>query len=191
MKKIWNIVKWLIVSCLAVLGLSLGIVLFFSVYRPTIQNADAIIVLGAALNTPALYNRALTGFGLYQEGKAPTLVLSGGRISSRYVSEASNMQHIIESTTETPPTPILEEESHTTYENIKNSKVKIPHAKSIIIVSDAFHLARAVLLAKREGFGPVYWAAPKASYYHFGEVSFYYMREMFAMIEYVPKFIKG
>ncbi len=86
---------------------------------------------------------------------------------------------------------ILEDQSRDTYQNIKFSKAKIPNAQSVIIVSDAFHLARGVLLAKREGFKKVYWAAPSQTTYRPGELVFYYVREMFAIIAYVPKFVRG
>jgi uncharacterized SAM-binding protein YcdF (DUF218 family) len=89
------------------------------------------------------------------------------------------------------PSMILETNANSTYQNIVNSKALIPQAKSIIIVSDSFHLARAVLMAKREGFGPVYWSSPDPYYYSKRELVYYYMREVLAMVDYIPKFITG
>jgi uncharacterized SAM-binding protein YcdF (DUF218 family) len=84
---------------------------------------------------------------------------------------------------------ILEEQSHNTEDNIKNSRAKIPNAKSVIIVSDEFHIARAVLLAKREGFKDVYWSSPEPTYYTKPELNRYYLREMAGMIRYIPIFL--
>ena len=42
----------------------------------------------------------------------------------------------------------LDENSHNTFENLRNSKSKLPNAKSVIIVTDKFHLARSVIMAK-------------------------------------------
>ncbi len=171
--------------------LDVAVVLGFSQYRPQIQKADAVVVLGAAIYTPALYNRSLEGLSLYEQGKAPEIVVSGGRISDKDISEAGYMKKIITANAKEEVPVILEDQSHSTYENLKNTREKIGQGKSIIIVSDEFHLARAVLLAFRMGFHPVYWSAPKPTYYNKKDLAYYYMREVFAMISYIPKFIRG
>ncbi len=166
-------------------------VVFFAHYRPHIEKADAIIILGAAINTPALYNRSLEGLFLYEQGKANVIVVSGGRISDQDISEAAYMQKVIEGNAREPVPIIIEDQSHSTYDNIKNTKAQIGEGKSIIIVSDSFHLARAVLLAKRFGFGKTYWSSPKPFYYKNSEMVFYYIRETAAMISYLPKFLRA
>ena len=163
MKRIWKIYKGIAIAAFSLILLDLVVVLFFGFYRPQIKPADAIVVLGAAINTPALYNRSLQGLKLYQEGDAKIMVLSGGRISDKDISEAGYMRKVIESNSKQPVPLILEEESHSTYENLKNTKAKIGSEKSLVIVSDQYHLARTVIMAKREGFGPVYWSSPEAN----------------------------
>ena len=191
MRKLWKIYKYLAVTIVTVFIIDITIVVAFAVYQPTINHADAIIILGAAINTPALSNRSLEGLRLYEQGKAPLMVLSGGRINENFISEATSIQRSIQKNTHLPLNLILEEESHSTYENVKYSKEKIGEGKSVIIVSDEFHLARAALLAKRLGFSSVYWSSPKPTYYKSSELVYYYMREVFAMISYIPKFIFG
>lgn len=189
MKLIGRVIKYFMIPIALACLLDAGVVLLFAHWRPEIKKADAIIILGAAINTPALYNRTLEGLKLYDEGKADVLVLSGGKISEPDISEAQYMQKVIKkNSTENVPV-ILEDQSHNTEENIKNSKAKVPNAKSVIIVSDEFHLARAVLLAKRNGFDPVYWSSPKPTYYNPKELRHYYLREMEAMVGYIPTFI--
>jgi len=190
-KKLWKIYKYIAIACFSLLLLDAATVVLFSIYRPAVKKADAIIVLGAAINTPALDNRSLEGLRLYEQGKADAMVVSGGRISDKYISEAEYMQKIIRKSEKENVPIILDSNSHNTYENIKNSKALIPNAKSVIVVSDEYHLARGVLLAKRAGFEHVEWSAPKPSYYKTNELIFYYIREMAAMVEYIPKFIKG
>ncbi len=191
MRGIKKVIKVILIIFCVILILDALFVVSISLYRPKVQKTDAIIVLGAAINTPALYNRSLEGLRLYQEGKGDVLVLSGGVDYPKSISEAEYMKKIIKlnQTSEVPL--ILEDESSDTYENITKSKQKIPQAKSITIVSDKFHLARAVLIAKRAGFEPVYWSSPKPYYYNVKELSFYYFREFAAMIEYIPRFIRG
>lgn len=189
MSKIWKLYKILAVTAVTVLIIDTVVVLFFSWYRPPIQKANAIVVLGAAINTPALYNRSLEGLRLYEAGDAQMIVASGGRISDKDISEAGYITKTIEANSSTTVPVILEENSHDTYENLNNTKSKIGSGKKIIIVSDEFHLARAVLMAERLGFKVVYWSSPKPIYYSKSELAFYYMREVFAMLAYVPKFV--
>lgn len=159
--------------------------------QPEIDHADAIIVLGAAINTPALRNRTLEGLEIYEQGKADVMILSGGKIADEDISEAAYMKKVIDKNAKEKVNYILEEESHNTYDNIKNSKAKLGDKDSIVIVSDSFHLARAVLMAKRAGFETVYWNSPSSGYYSRKELRYYYLREFVAIINYLPKFILG
>ncbi len=200
MKKLWKIYKYFALTVFTVFLVDLVVVIGVSLYKPEIKRADAVVILGAAINTPALYNRSLEGLRVYENGGGEVLVLSGGKISNKDISEAEYMRRVIEKNynnddndnTGSKPEElnlILEEDSHNTYENIKNTKEKIPGAKSLVVVSDRFHLARAVLVAKRMGFEDVYWSSPSPKYYKTSELIFYYFREAIAMIDYIPKFI--
>ncbi len=191
MKKLWKIYKYFAVIVVTILLVDLAVILTFAFYRPEVKQADAIVILGAAINTPALYNRSLEGLKFYEQGKAPVMVLSGGRINDKFISEATSMQRSIQKNTAKPLNIILEEDSHSTYENLKNTREKIGKGKSIILISDEFHLARSALLAKRMDFGPVYWSSPNPAYYKKSELVYYFMREVMAMLAYVPKFIFG
>lgn len=190
MKRLGKVLKYIGIFCVCLFVVDAAIVIGFSVYRPAIPKADAIVVLGAAINTPAVDNRSYEALRLYEQGKANELVLSGGVDYPRSISEAQYMKKVILAKDSSAPL-ILDENSHSTYENIKDSKALIPQAQSVIIVSDSFHLARGVLLAKRAGFNHVYWSSPSQSYYSVHDLVFYYLREMAAMVEYVPKFIHG
>ena len=174
-------------SCL--FSISLLFVTAMADLSPHLGQADAILVLGAAINTPALTNRSLVGLHLYEQGQAPLLVLSGGRISDKDISEAGYMKKIILQHAASQPPMVLEEQSHTTFQNVKNSRGLLNGAKSVIVVSDEFHLARAFLLLKRNGFKSVYWAGPEPTYYSRDKLMFYYLRETLALIFYLPKLV--
>jgi uncharacterized SAM-binding protein YcdF (DUF218 family) len=186
----WS-VKLILVILVVLVALDALLVFGMAHWRPPIPKTDAVIVLGAAIYTPALYNRTLEGLHLYEQGKAKQMVLSGGKIASSDISEAEYMEQVVRANADPAPNYILEDQSHSTYENIRNAKQKLDQKSSVIIVSDQFHLARAVLLAKREGFDQVYWSAPQPSYYRAEELRFYYIRELVAMFSYIPKFIWG
>lgn len=181
-----------ILVLLAVLALVLDAALIFGFahYRPEIKKADSIIVLGAAINSKAAQNRALEGLRLYEDGKSETIVASGGKIADSDISEAQYMKKVIDKNAKAPVKVILEDKSGNTRENIKNSKEKLPEAKSVIIVSDAFHLARGVMLAKNAGFEDVSWSSPSQDYYPEKELRYYYFREFFAMLNYLPVFLR-
>ena len=190
-KTVKKIVKIICGLALAMAILDAGLIAFFALYRPALKPVDAVVVLGAAINTPALYNRSLQGLKLYQAGLCKVLVLSGGRISETDISEAGYMEKVIRANAGHFVPTILEDNSHSTYENLVNTKGKIGSGKSVIIVSDNFHLARASLLAWREGYFPVYWSSPPQKDFNFESQAFYFAREFAAMFDYLPKFIFG
>lgn len=156
---------------------------------PQDKPADAVIVLGAAPNSPAIRNRARLGYLLYTDGLAKAIILTGGKTSSKDESEAMNMARFL--TSEEPATAplVLEEQSANTFENLRNSKQLVPTADSIIIVSDSYHLPRAFLTAKSLGFSDVYWDSPNSDYYGSRELAWYYIREVVAIIAYLPKLL--
>jgi uncharacterized SAM-binding protein YcdF (DUF218 family) len=188
-KRVLKAAKYVLYGVLILLILDVVVVLGFAISSPHIKKADAIIIMGAAINTPAIRNRTLEALKLYEAGDAQVLILSGGRINNRYISEAQNMQRILDQNTDHPLNLILDEEAGSTYENIKNARDKLPNAESIIIVSDNYHLARSVLMAKSLGFKKVYYSSPDSSYYKSSELLYYYSREMAAMVSYLPKFL--
>lgn len=188
-KKLLKIVKISLAVLAGATALDAAAVFYFAQTSPHVKKADAIIIMGAAINTPALYNRTMEGLRLYEEGDAPVMILSGGRISDKDISEAQYMERVLGKNATKPLNIILEEQSGSTYENIKNSRAKLPEAKSVIVVSDKFHLARSAIMARFMGFSQVYYSAPDSNYYKPAELAFYYLREMAAMVAYVPKFL--
>ena len=188
MDKIRKILKWLALVFAGILVIDALLLGGFSVFPSSYEKADAIIVMGAAINSPALYNRSMEALRLYEEGNAPLMVLSGGRISEADISEATYMQRAMQSKATIHLNLILDETSHNTFENISNSKAKLQSSKSVIIVTDKFHLARSWLVAKSLGFKNVYWSAPQTKYPP-EQLRYHYFREFVAIIAYVPKFV--
>lgn len=191
MKIVLRAIKILVLIIIVLVAIDVVLVFTIAHSRPDFTHADNAIVLGAAINTPSLKNRTLKALELYEQGKVDQLVLSGGKISDSDISEAQYMEKIIKQNQDVNVKYILEDQSHNTYENIRNSKQKINDNSSVVIVSDEFHLARAFLLAKRAGIEKVYWQSPEPDYYSKQELNFYYFREMVAMIAYIPRFIFG
>lgn len=199
MKILFKLIKLAITLVVVVIAADVALVFGIPRMQPDIGKGDSVIILGAAINTPALYNRTMTGLNLYNEGKTELMILSGGKIAEADISEAQYMEKTIKKNSgPVLPKYILEDNSHNTYENIRFSEQKLGKVESgwgkkgsVIIVSDEFHLARSVVMAYRAGFSPVYWAAPKPDYYSAKDLRYYYFRELVAMISYIPKFIRG
>lgn len=134
-----------------------------------LPNAEAIVVLGGATK-PAFRprpsvdlseegDRVLYGAQLYQQKKAPLVVVSGGRISwyGSGPSESEDMATIL-SLLGVPTEAILQEpNSLNTYENAVNVR-KILDARGIhrvLLVTSAMHMPRSLLIFKRQGIGAI------------------------------------
>jgi uncharacterized SAM-binding protein YcdF (DUF218 family) len=117
--------------------------------------ADAIVVLGCALHagapSPALRRRVECGAALLARGVAPLLVLSGGGRSGR--PEAEPMAALAAALGVPPARMLLEPRSRDTIGNAFNSAalLRARGLASVVLVSDAYHLARARILFRRAG----------------------------------------
>jgi uncharacterized SAM-binding protein YcdF (DUF218 family) len=128
-------------------------------YSKTVSGApaDAAVVLGAAVwgaeASPVFKERINHGIDLYQKGQVRKLIFTGGQGNRGEPTESSAarqyaMEHGV------PASDILiEEKSHTTYENILYSKqIADAHGvRTVLIVSDPLHMKRAVSMATDVG----------------------------------------
>lgn len=188
MKRLLKCIAWFLI-CVALLDAVFVLGFPRQSLPPEGQPADAVVVLGAAPNSPAIHNRALKGLELYKTGQAKEIILTGGITSVRDESEAMNMARFLHKGEPILLPLTLEEHSANTFENLDNSKKLVPTANRIVIVSDTYHLPRSFLIAKRLGFTDVYWDSPDSGYYKFSELMWYYGREMVAIVAYIPKLV--
>ena len=133
--------------------------------------ADAAIVLGAAVWTtqvsPVFRERINHGIDLYRNGKVRKLIFTGGQgnpgeptessAARRYALERGVPAHDI----------LIEEKSHTTYENIVYAKqLTDAHGiKSVLIVTDPLHMKRAVVMAEDVGLAAQPSPTPSTRYH--------------------------
>lgn len=136
----------------------------------TLPQAAAIVVLGGGIK-PAqpprpwvefseAGDRIVYGSRLYRQGKAPILILSGGRIAWKVGGrpESEDMAEIAQ-LLGVPASAILQDpDSLNTYQNAVNVK-KILETRSIkgpvLLVTSAFHTPRSLLIFKRLGIEAV------------------------------------
>ena len=120
--------------------------------------ADAIIVLGAAAYdahpSPVFQERIRHGIALYQQKRAPLLIFTGGYGGHRARFSESQVAQRYAIHQGVPTNAILiETYSHTTVQNLEQARTLMRRHKlqRAIIVSDPFHMARALRICHALG----------------------------------------
>ena len=115
---------------------------------------DCILVLGAGLRsdgTPSdmLADRLDVAIDLYNSGASPIMVLSGDRSGEDYDEVSSMRRYCVAKGV--PAEAIVEDgKGYSTYESILNVK-KDGSYKDIVIVTQKYHLFRAIYIAEKMG----------------------------------------
>lgn len=137
-----------------------------------LPNADAIVVLGGSTESalpPRPWveireegDRVLYAAKLYRDGKAPKVILSGGRIiwNREGASESQDMATLIE-TMSVPPSAILQDPSSlNTRENAVNVKqiMDAQGIRQVLLVTSAMHMPRSLRIFRKLGVNAI--AAP-------------------------------
>jgi vancomycin permeability regulator SanA len=125
--------------------------------RDEAQPADVILVLGSAvwpneLPSPSLRARTERAIELYQQGYAAHLILSGG-LGRWPPEEAEVMRRLAEAEGVPQQAMILDLEAHSTWESIARAEEILDQEgwETAIVVSDPFHMTRALLMARDAG----------------------------------------
>jgi len=113
------------------------------------------IVLGAAVwaggvASPTLRRRAEAAAALYRAGRVGAIVATGG-IGKTPPTEAETVGAILVSQGVPESAVILETRSRNTGENIAFAADLLAEGHPVVLVSDAWHLPRARLIARRLG----------------------------------------
>jgi len=110
-----------------------------------------------------LRRRVRLGVGLYREGAAPLIVMSGGGTGP--VGEAAVMRDLAQEAGVPETALLLDPESSNTFENAANTARLLHEAgkSRVVLVSDRAHLPRAARLFRRAGLDVVGVAGVPAS----------------------------
>lgn len=164
MKKVWG--KFLVLVLVVGIGYVVAAhMLITSVGKDQPPDGvDYLIVLGARLHgedmSLALYNRVQTALEYLKSNPETNVVVSGGQGRGEDITEAEAMARFFEENGIEDERIIIEDRSTSTLENLKFSKELLgSEVDEVVIVSNDFHLFRAVLIAKRQGFEPYTLAA--------------------------------
>jgi uncharacterized SAM-binding protein YcdF (DUF218 family) len=125
--------------------------------KNVIERWDAVIVLGAAVRAPgvagpALRRRINHGIGVFFAREARFLVVSGGIVGSP-PSEAHLMRDIALARGVPSDRIIIEDRSRNTFENAVycGSFIRDCHWRRVVVVTDGFHIVRALYTFRRLG----------------------------------------
>lgn len=117
------------------------------------RRADVIIVLGCSVwpneqPSPALAARTRHALELYRAGYAPHLIFTGG-VGQYPPAESEVMRRIAAAEGIPSDVMLLDDQSHSTEENLANAKQFMDtHGwRTAVVVSDPFHILRAETIA--------------------------------------------
>jgi uncharacterized SAM-binding protein YcdF (DUF218 family) len=160
--------------------------------KDTRSKSDVILVLGAKTLYGNTYNSCLVSrvthaVDLYKAKYAPKILFSGGTDREDNINEAKTMKKLAIALGVPSEDILLETRSTSTYENILFSQkiLRSLHLKSVILVTDPFHSARAELVSKKLGlsFG-ISPAATSICWLDFKYFSPFFLKEPIAIIKY-------
>jgi uncharacterized SAM-binding protein YcdF (DUF218 family) len=120
-------------------------------------NADAAVVLGAAVwsnsVSPVFRERINHAIELYRRGKVRKLIFTGGQGNPNEPTEATAARTYAMANGIPSQDILVEQKSHTTYENIVNAKqlADANNLKTVLLVSDPMHMRRAMTMANDIG----------------------------------------
>lgn len=138
----------------------------FSANAP--QGADVLIVLGAQWkeNGPSIVLRMRLDKAVeYLQANPDTkVIVSGGQGANEPISEAAGMSGYLEEKGIAPERILQEPDSANTYENLANSAALLNREQdTVVIVTNNFHIYRAVKTARKIGYENVSGLAAPSS----------------------------
>ena len=146
-----------------------------------VPNADAVLVLGAYVFpdgtlSDMLRDRVTVGYDLYEQGKVPKIIVSGDHGRQDY-DEVNAMKSFLKSEGVTGQDVFMDHAGFSTYESLYRAR-DIFQVKKVIIVTQRYHLLRAIFIARELGLEAYGVSSDLHAYGHAMDI--YAVREMVA-----------
>ena len=151
--------NWLNIGLIAVAGIALVIItiLFIIIVSYSEDNPkkglDYLIVLGTQVKpdgpSKVLKYRLDRAEQYLKENPGTVCIVSGGKGTNELMSEAEAMKKYLVEAGIDSERIIMEDKSTTTDENLKFSKAFLPENATIGLVTNGFHMYRAIYLSKK------------------------------------------
>ena len=158
-----------------------------------LPSSDVIVVLGAAVwpggqPSPALRRRVLHAVDLLQRGYAPHLLVTGG-VGKHPPAEAEVMQHIAVAHGIPHASIVLEDQATSTFESAWRCRDMLWQRgwSRALIVTDRFHLTRALVAFRSVGIRATGSAAPGKPAWRLSQRVYYRLREGLALAWYLGR----
>lgn len=162
-KTIKRIIIGMIIVILIVLGVLASINLFMvattskkiltAQQAKELENVDCILVLGAGIwgenPSPMLEDRLLQGIELYQDGVSQKIIMSGDHGSDNY-DEVNVMKRFAIERNVKSEDIFMDHAGFSTYDSMYRAK-DVFEAKKIVIVTQKYHMHRALYVAEQLG----------------------------------------
>jgi uncharacterized SAM-binding protein YcdF (DUF218 family) len=175
-----------------IIYLSLAFVVGNRAEIDTKKRSDVILILGARSYIDKKYNpcleaRVAHAVDLYKQGYASKIIVSGGNDIEDNVNEAETMKEIaIEKGVKTSDV-LMEKSATSTYENFLFSQeiITTNKLKSVIIVTEPFHMPRASLIADKLQYTYTISPTRESSCWQADKYfSKYFLKESLAILQY-------
>ncbi|MBU3979169.1 YdcF family protein [Patescibacteria group bacterium] len=185
---------WIILCFSIFLSIYLLLALYIGINaeHDTKSKSDAILVLGARSYIDGKYNPCLKArvehaVELYKSKYASKILMTGGNDTEDNVNEAEIMRKIAVESGVSSKDILLEKRATSTYENLTFSQAifKKYGLKSVKIITEPFHAARAALVADKLGMKHTLSpASTSPCWLPWKYFSGYFLKEPFAIIMY-------
>ncbi len=128
------------------------------------DGADYVVILGAQIRedgpSDVLRRRLDAALAYLGENPETKVIVSGGQGSNEPMTEAEGMRDYLLSHGVEADRILLEDASRSTRENLENSGALMdPSRDGIVLVTNNFHVFRALSIARRTGYEEVYGLA--------------------------------
>lgn len=139
------------------LGGSLVVAIYLAARSNQVLPVDAIVVMGAAQfngrPSAVLKARLDRTFEVWEEGIAPVIIVTGGKIPGDNFTESEASRDYLVDLGVPEDAILLENEGRTTQSSLQRTAqiARDNGIQSVVIVSDGFHLFRSKLIADRNG----------------------------------------
>jgi len=134
--------------------------------RNSQQRADIAVILGNKVNEDGTLSQRLTqrlacGLALYRSGRVPRLLVSGG-LGKEGFYEGTKMRDYLRAHGVPNSAIIVDNAGNNTEQTVRNTARLQPvqHFRSVLVVSQFYHISRTKLLFRQAGFTSVSSASP-------------------------------
>ncbi len=167
---------------------SAGLFVVANYHQNFAGHKDCAVVFGAAvwrddIPSHALFDRTMSGINLFKNKHVDCLIFSGGK--SKYGKHEAEVMRKIALENKIPAKNIfLDYEGNSTLETLQNVKKNFPQ-KSLVFVSNDFHLARIKLLAWRLGIKNFALQSARYNNGQYFRGSYFFWREVAGVLYYL------